>query len=62
MNQYMKREFRPGPDVKSDDEVLAYCREYGTTIFHLISGNTNIPTVMIAERAANFILEPARRS
>ena len=101
MNQYMKREFRPGPDVKSDDEVLAYCREYGTTIFHpsgtakmgpandsmavvdaklrvhgveglrvvdcsimptLISGNTNIPTVMIAERAAVFILDTARRS
>ena len=101
MNQYMKREFRPGPDVKSDDEVLAYCREYGTTIFHpsgtakmgpandsmavvdaklrvhgveglrvvacsimptLISGNTNIPTVMIAERAADFILDTARRS
>lgn len=101
MSQYMKREFRPGPDVKSDDEVLAYCRQHGTTIFHpsgtakmgpasdamsvvdaklrvhgveglrvvdcsimptLISGNTNIPTVMIAERAADFILDTARRS
>jgi len=101
MNQHMKREFRPGPDVKTDDEVLEYCRQHGTTIFHpsgtakmgpssdpmavvdstlrvhgidglrvvdcsimptLVSGNTNIPTVMIAEKASDFILESARRA
>ena len=101
MNQYMKREFRPGPDIKTDDEILGYCRQYGTTIFHpsgtakmgpasdsmavvdstlrvhgvdglrvvdcsimptLVSGNTNIPTVMIAEKASDFILESARRA
>ncbi|WP_413460506.1 GMC family oxidoreductase [Herbaspirillum huttiense] len=95
MAPYMKREYRPGPDVKTDDEILQFCREYGTTIFHpsctakmgpdsdpmavvdaqlrvrgvtglrvvdcsvmptLISGNTNIPTVMIAEKAADMIL------
>lgn len=101
MNQHMKREFRPGPDVKTDDEVLDYCRQHGTTIFHpsgtakmgpssdpmavvdstlrvhgidslrvvdcsimptLVSGNTNIPTIMIAEKASDFILESARRA
>lgn len=92
----MKREFRPGPDVRSDDEILHFCREYGATIFHpsgtakmgprsdpmavvderlrvhgvsglrvvdcsimptLVSGNTNVPVVMVAERAADFILQ-----
>lgn len=92
----MKREFRPGPDVRSEDEILHFCREYGATIFHpsgtakmgprsdpmavvderlrvhgvsglrvvdcsimptLVSGNTNVPVVMLAERAADFILQ-----
>ncbi|QQB34033.1 choline dehydrogenase [Achromobacter deleyi] len=92
----MKREFRPGPDVRSDDEILHFCREYGATIFHpsgtakmgprgdpmavvderlrvhgvsglrvvdcsimptLVSGNTNVPVVMLAERATDFILQ-----
>ncbi|PJM86124.1 GMC family oxidoreductase [Achromobacter ruhlandii] len=92
----MKREFRPGPEVRSDDEILHFCREYGATIFHpsgtakmgpredpmavvderlrvhgvsglrvvdcsimptLVSGNTNVPVVMLAERAADFILQ-----
>lgn len=92
----MKREFRPGPDVRSDDEILHFCREYGATIFHpsgtakmgprsdpmavvderlrvhgvsglrvvdcsimptLVSGNTNVPVVMVAERAADLILQ-----
>ena len=30
----MKREFRPGPEVREDDEILHFCREYGATIFH----------------------------
>lgn len=92
----MKREFRPGPEVQGDDEILHFCREYGATIFHpsgtakmgpradplavvderlrvhgvsglrvvdcsimptLVSGNTNVPVVMVAERAADFILQ-----
>ncbi|PJM67489.1 GMC family oxidoreductase [Achromobacter ruhlandii] len=92
----MKREFRPGSEVRSDDEILHFCREYGATIFHpsgtakmgpredpmavvderlrvhgvsglrvvdcsimptLVSGNTNVPVVMLAERAADFILQ-----
>lgn len=101
MAPYMKREYRPGPDVVTDDEILQFCREYATTIFHpsgtakmgladdpgavvnnrlevhgmaglrvvdcsimptLISGNTNIPTVMIAEKAADMILDAAREA
>ena len=101
MRALMKREFRPGEDVRSDDEILSYCRENASTIFHpsgtarmgaatdpmavvderlrvhgiaglrvidcsvmptLISGNTNVPTMMIAEKAAEMILEDAARA
>jgi choline dehydrogenase len=94
MARFMKREFRPGPDVRTDDEILAFCREYASTIFHpvgtarmgpatdrlavvderlrvhgianlrvvdcsvmptLVSGNTNVPAVMIAEKAADIV-------
>jgi len=97
----MKREFRPGPDVQTDDEILHFCREYGATIFHpsgtakmgprsdplavvderlrvhgvsslrvvdcsimptLVSGNTNAPVVMLAERAADFMLQDVRQA
>jgi choline dehydrogenase len=97
----MKREFRPGPEVRADDEILHFCREYGATIFHpsgtakmgprsdpmavvderlrvhgvaglrvvdcsimptLVSGNTNVPVVMLAERAADFILQELRQA
>lgn len=97
----MKREFRPGPEVVTDDEILHFCREYGATIFHpsgtakmgpssdpmavvderlrvhgvaglrvvdcsimptLVSGNTNVPVVMLAERAADFILQDLRQA
>jgi choline dehydrogenase len=97
----MKREFRPGPDVRTDDEILHFCREYGATIFHpsgtarmgpssdpmavvderlrvhgvaglrvvdcsimptLVSGNTNVPVVMLAERAAEFMLQDLRQA
>src|SRR5690606_29120106 len=34
MKSLMKREFRPGSDVRTDDEILHFCREYGATIFH----------------------------
>lgn len=100
MKSLMKREFRPGHDAQTDDEILQFCREYGATIFHpsgtakmgtvndpmavvdhrlrvhgierlrvvdvsvmptLVSGNTNVPVVMIAERASEFILEDAKR-
>ena len=34
MRALMKSEFRPGAEVRSDDEILAYTRENGSTIFH----------------------------
>lgn len=99
MKSLMKREYRPGHEARTDDEILHFCREYGATIFHpsgtakmgqvsdpmavvdarlkvhgieglrvvdasimptLVSGNTNVPVVMVAERASEFILEDAR--
>jgi choline dehydrogenase len=101
LSLYMKREFLPGPDVGTDDEVLDACRRLGTTIFHpagtakmgqasdsgavvdtrlkvhglqglrvvdcsimptLVSGNTNIPVVMIAEKASDMIRADAEHS
>lgn len=98
MQSLLKGEVKPGRDVRSDDEILHFCRENGATIFHpsgtakmgpatdpmavvdhrlavrglqglrvvdasimptLVSGNTNVPVVMIAERAAAFVLEDA---
>jgi choline dehydrogenase len=31
---YIAAEHKPGADVRSDDELLAFAREYGQTIFH----------------------------
>jgi choline dehydrogenase len=87
------QEWKPGPELLSDAELLNAARELGTTIFHpvgtckmgndsdavvndrlqvqgvaklrvidasimptITSGNTNAPTVMIAEKGAEFIL------
>ena len=100
MRPIVKREVKPGPDARSDDELLAFCRENGATIFHpsgtckmgvaddptavlderlrvrgveglrvvdcsamptLVSGNTNAPAVMMAEKAVDMIREDARR-
>lgn len=99
LQSLMKGEVKPGRDVRSDDEILHFCRENGATIFHpsgtakmgpaddpmavvdhrlavrglqglrvvdasimpaLVSGNTNVPVVMVAERAATFVLEDAQ--
>jgi choline dehydrogenase len=99
LDELMKREYRPGDEVRTDEEILQFCREHGATIFHpvgtarmgdasgrdavvdhrlrvhgiqglrvvdasimptLVSGNTNVPVIMIAERASDFILEDAR--
>ena len=31
---YLSEEYRPGPAARSDDELLAFARQYGQTIFH----------------------------
>jgi choline dehydrogenase len=32
--RYIESEFRPGPDVNTDDELLNYARQFGSTVFH----------------------------
>ena len=34
MQHYIASEYMPGPAVQSDDELLAYAKQYGGTIFH----------------------------
>jgi choline dehydrogenase len=97
--RYVVREHLPGPTVASEDELMAYARGYGTTVFHpcgtckmgsdpkavvdarlrvhgltglrvadasimptMTSGNTNAPTIMIGEKAADMLLDDARAS
>ena len=97
LDRFRPREFKPGPHVSSDEELVAAAGQIGTTIFHpvgtcrmgtdeaavvdprlrlhgiaglriadasimptITSGNTNAPTLMIAEKAAAMLHEDRR--
>ncbi|WP_218823336.1 GMC family oxidoreductase [Inquilinus limosus] len=99
MARFAPQEFRPGPDLTSDEQLIEAAGNVGTTIFHpvgtarmgldsdpmavvdgalrvrgvaglrvvdasvmptITSGNTNSPTIMIAEKGAAMILDAAR--
>jgi choline dehydrogenase len=97
--KYCGAEILPGAGVESDDELLDYARQKGSTVYHatctckmgsdqtavvddrlrvhglqglrvidasvmptVTSTNTNAPTIMIAERAADLIRHAAREA
>ena len=97
MRPFVAAELLPGPQVRSDDELLAAARRLSQTIYHpvgtcamgngpqavvdarlrvrgverlrvadasimptITSGNTNAPTIMIAEKASDLVLEDLR--
>lgn len=95
---YVKREHLPGADVRTDEEIRAYIRQWAKTDYHpvgsckmgsdpmavvdqelrvhglsglrvidasimptLISGNTQATSIMIGEKGAHHVLNPAGR-
>src|ERR1700691_4186626 len=97
LKPFVVDEVDPGPKITSDEEILNFCRQRGSTVYHptstcrmgndplavvdqrlrvrgieglrvvdasvmpdLTSGNNNAPTIMIAEKASDMILEDAR--
>jgi choline dehydrogenase len=97
LRPYVVEEVDPGVKISTDEELLNFCRQRGTTVYHptstcrmgndplavvdqrlrlrgierlrvvdasimpdLVSGNTNAPVIMIAEKASDMILQDAR--
>jgi choline dehydrogenase len=97
LKPYVVEEVEPGVKVATDEELLSFCRQRGSTVYHptstcrmgndplavvdqrlkvrgieglrvidasvmpdLVSGNTNAPVIMIAEKASDMILQDAR--
>src|SRR6202022_3417561 len=97
LSSYVTEEVDPGAKVSTDEELLNFCRQRGSTVYHptstcrrgndqpgvvtqrlrlrgieglrvvdasimpdLVSGNTNAPVIMIAEKASDMILQDAR--
>ena len=99
LSPYVAGEYLPGSQAGSDDDLLAFARGKGATIFHpagtcrmglaadaqavvdaslrvhgigglrvvdcsvmptIVSGNTNAPVIMIAEKASDMILRDSR--
>ncbi len=98
LDSFLGHEVSPGPEAKTDEDLLEFARNAGSTIYHptgtcrmgassdpmavvdaelrvhglshlrvvdasvmplIPSGNTNAPTIMIAEKAADMILKSA---
>ncbi|MEM8766960.1 MAG: GMC family oxidoreductase N-terminal domain-containing protein [Pseudomonadota bacterium] len=96
LKPYAPKEFKPGIEIQTDEQLMKAAGDLGTTIFHpvgtcrmgadreavvddrlrvhgvkklrvidasimprITSGNTNAPTVMIAEQGARFVMEEA---
>ena len=87
MRPFVAEEIYPGAKCASDDDLLQFCRDTGSTGYDplavvdqrlkvkgldglrvvdgsimpdLVSGNTNAPIIMIAEKAAELILADHR--